>query len=326
MTAFCVRRLALAGALAGAPVLVLALAHTLALAPTAAQGQRAFPGTTRDTASVTRLIILGSGTPVPDPERSGPAFAVTYGTRTFLFDAGAGVMRRVAAAGLPIDGMTAVFLTHLHSDHTLGLPDVIHTTWVMGRATPMPVIGPPGTTVMVGHIQAAWVEDILVRTEGSERGRKGGYRVTVKETTGGVVYDSAGIRIRAIPVPHGSWNYAFAFRVDTPDRSIVLGGDTAPSRALEEAARGVDLLVHEVYASKRVAPENRPGGEWWPQYLRESHTSDEELGALASRAKPRQLILAHVLRMGGTMEEVVAGVRRGGFTGVIEVGLDLRVY
>lgn len=298
----------------------------LALVAGRAAAQRVFPGTTRDTSRVTRLIVLGSGTPLPDPERAGPAFAVTYGTRTFLFDAGAGVMRRVAAAGLAIDGMTAVFLTHLHSDHTLGLPDVIHTTWVMGRATPMPVIGPPGTSAMVGHLQAAWVEDIVVRTEGLERGRKGGYRVNVKETTGGVVYDSAGIRIRAISVSHGSWNHAFAYRIDTPDRSIVLGGDTAPSRALEEAAQGVDLLVHEVYDSRRVAPEDRPGGEQWPQYLREYHTSDEELGAIAARARPKQLILVHVLRMGGTMEEVVAGVRRGGFSGTLVVAKDLERY
>ena len=144
---------------------------------------------------------------------------------------------------------------------------------------------------MVGHLEAAWAEDIVVRTEGLERGRPGGQRVKVTETTGGVVYDSAGIRVRAIPVVHGKWTHAFAYRIDTPDRSIVLGGDTAPSRALEEAARGVDLLVHEVYDSKRVAPENRPGGEQWPQYLREYHTSDEELGALAARARPKQLIL-----------------------------------
>jgi ribonuclease BN (tRNA processing enzyme) len=305
------------------PTRVLAAFLATALLPAWLAGQRVFPGTTRDTSASTRLIVLGSGTPVPDPERAGPAYAITYGTRVFLFDAGAGVMRRVAAAGLPIDGMTAVFLTHLHSDHTLGLPDVIHTTWVMGRSRVMPVTGPPGTTAMVGHLQAAWIEDVALRTEGTERGRRGGQRVDTRETTGGIVYDSAGIRIRAIPVPHGGWPVSFAFRIDTPDRSIVLGGDTAPSAALEEASRGVDLLVHEVYASTRVAPENRPGGELWPQYLREFHTSDEELGAIAARAQPKRLILSHVLRMGGTMEDVVAGVRRGGFRGAIEVAKDL---
>jgi ribonuclease BN (tRNA processing enzyme) len=298
----------------------------MGIVPSIAAGQRVFPGTVRDTSSTTHLIVLGSGTPVPDPERAGPAFAITFGTRVLLFDAGAGVMRRVSAAGLPIDGMTAVLLTHLHSDHTLGLPDVIQTTWVMGRATPMPVIGPPGISAMVGHLEAAWVEDIMIRTEGSERGRRGGHRVDVRETTGGIVYDSAGIRIRAIPVAHGTWPISFAFRIDTPDRSIVLGGDTSPSVALEEASRGVDVLVHEVYDSRRVAAERRPGGELWPQYLREFHTSDEELGALAARAKPRQLVLTHVLRMGGTMEEVVAGVRRGGYTGTLSVAKDLDRY
>lgn len=297
-----------------------------ALFPALAAGQRTFGGVARDTSLVTRLIVLGSGAPVPDPERSGPAFAVTYGTRVLLFDAGAGVMRRAAAAALPIDGFTAVFLTHLHSDHTLGLPDVIHTTWVMGRGTPTPIVGPPGTSSMVGHLQAAWVEDIAVRTEGLERGRRGGHRVNAKETTGGVVYDSAGIRVRAIPVPHGSWNYAFAYRIDTPDRSIVLGGDTSPSAALEEASRGVDVLVHEVYPARRVAPERRPGGELWPQYLKEFHTSDEELGAIAARAKPKQLVLTHILKMGGTVDEVVAGVKRGGFNGVIAVAKDLDKY
>ncbi|MBI5601433.1 MAG: MBL fold metallo-hydrolase [Gemmatimonadetes bacterium] len=303
--------------------LLFAVLVAAALAPRTAHGQRVFPGTSRDTALVTRLIVLGSGTPVPDPGRAGPAYAVTYGTRVFLFDAGAGVMRRVAAAGLPIDGMTAVLLTHLHSDHTLGLPDVIHTTWVMGRSRVMPVIGPPGTSAMVGHLQSAWIEDVVLRTEGTERGRRGGQRVDARETTGGIVYDSAGVRIRAIPVPHGGWPVSFAFRIDTPDRSIVLGGDTAPSAALEEASRGVDLLVHEVYASTRVAPEQRPGGDLWPQYLREFHTSDEELGAIAARAQPKQLILSHVLRMGGTMEEVLAGVRRGGFRGAVMVANDL---
>lgn len=303
--------------------LLFAVLLAAVLAPRTAHGQRVFPGTSRDTSHITRLIVLGSGTPVPDPERAGPAYAVTYGTRVFLFDAGAGVMRRAAAAGLPIDGMTAVLLTHLHSDHTLGLPDVIHTTWVMGRSRLMPVIGPPGIKAMVGHLQSAWIEDVVLRTEGTERGRRGGQRVDARETTGGVVYDSAGIRIRAIPVPHGGWPVSFAFRIDTPDRSIVLGGDTAPSPALEEASRGVDLLVHEVYASTRVAPEQRPGGELWPQYLREFHTSDEELGAIAARAQPKRLILSHVLRMGGTMDEVVAGVRRGGFRGTVVVANDL---
>ena len=136
------------------------------------------------------LIILGSGVPVPDPDRAGPAYGLLIGDRTFLFDAGAGVMRRVAAAGLPINGFTAAFLTHLHSDHTLGLPDVLFTTWTMGRRGPFPLIGPPGTDAMVAHLLRAWEEDIAVRITGLEQGQPAGPGVTVHESRGGVVYDS----------------------------------------------------------------------------------------------------------------------------------------
>jgi ribonuclease Z len=264
--------------------------------------------------------------PVPDPERAGPAYALVYGDRTFLFDAGAGVMRRAAAAGLAIDGFTHLFVTHLHSDHTLGLPDAILTTWVMGRRRPMPLTGPPGTAAMVEHLLAAWREDIRVRTEGLERGQPGGERVAVVETEGGVVYDSAGVRIRAVPVPHGEWRHAFAYVIETPSRRIVLSGDTRASDALEAAARGADLLVHETYPLVRLRPEDRPGGDAWPAYMRSVHTSDEEVGAMAARAGVRQVVLSHVVWMGGTEAELVAGVRRGGFAGEVRVARDLEAY
>ena len=146
------------------------------------------------------------------------------------------------------------------------------------------------------------------------------------EIAPGVVYDSAGVRVTAIPVLHGEWRHAFGFRVDTPDRSVVISGDTRPSEALLAAARGVDVLVHEVYPEVRVAPEQRPGGELWPQYLRTYHTSDVELGRLAAAAGPRLLVLSHLVRMGGTDAELVAGVRSGGFTGRVVVGHDLERY
>jgi ribonuclease Z len=272
------------------------------------------------------LVVLGSGMPVPDPERAGPAYAVVIGDRSFLFDAGAGVMRRAAAAGLAIDGFTHVFLTHLHTDHTLGLPDVIFTSWVMGRRRPMPLTGPPGTRAMAGHLEAAWAEDIRVRTEGLERGQPGGHRVAVTETEDGVVYDSAGVRIRAVRVPHGEWTHAFAYVIELPTRTLVLSGDTRPSEALEAAARGADVLVHETYPLVRLKPEDRPGGDEWPAYMRSVHTSDEEIGAMARRAGVRQVVLSHVVWMGGTEAELVAGVRRGGFGGEVVVARDLGVY
>jgi ribonuclease BN (tRNA processing enzyme) len=276
-------------------------------------------------ADSTRVVLLGTGMPFPDPTASGPATAVTVGSRIFLFDAGPGVVRQMKAAGLAVRGgpVTALFLTHLHSDHTLGLPDLIFTSWVMGRHAPLPIIGPHGTSTMTEHILAAWSQDIAIRTEGLERETRDGYRVAVREIDGGVVYDSAGVRITAIPVLHGSWKQAFGYRIDAPGMSIVISGDTRPSRALERAAAGVDLLIHEVYPSGRLRPEPRPGGESWPSYMRAFHTSDRELGAIAARARPRLLVLHHIVRMGASDAELRAGVRAGGFTGPTLIGHDL---
>lgn len=295
-----------------------------ALATVGGEAAAAAPGA----AESSTVILLGTGVPNPDPRAQGPATAVTVGTRIFLFDAGTGVERQLSAAGFHArtHPLAALFLTHLHSDHTLGLPDVIFTTWVMGRKRPLRVVGPPGTRWMTEHILAAWRDDIAVRTDGLEHETPGGWAVDVRETHGGVVYDSAGVRITAIPVKHGSWRWAFGYRVDAPDRSIVISGDTAPCEALEHAARGVDLLVHEAYPDSRLAPEKRPGGEDWPRYMRAFHTSDRELGALCARAKPKRLVLTHLVRMGGTDAELVAGVRAGGYHGPVSIGHDLDRY
>lgn len=273
----------------------------------------------------TTVILLGTGTPYPDPGAQGPAIAITVGDRLFLFDAGPGVVRQMTAAGLPVRGgpVTALFLTHLHSDHTLGIPDLIFTSWVMGRRAPLRIIGPHGTRTMTDHLLAAWAEDIAVRTAGLERGVPDGYRVAVEEVDGGVVYDSAGVRVSAIPVPHGNWAQAFAFRVDAPGKRIVLSGDTRPSEALARAAERVDILIHEVYPSSRLQPEPRPGGESWPQYMRAFHTSDVELGRLAAQVSPGLLVLTHIVRMGGSDAELLAGVQRGGYRGRTAIGRDL---
>ena len=274
----------------------------------------------------TQIILLGTGTPFPDPNASGPATAVVVGKRVFLFDAGANVMRRMNAAGLPISGPEAVFITHLHSDHTLGYPDLILTSWIMRRVSPLPVYGPHGLRAMTAHLLAAYAEDIQIRTYGLEREVAGGYRVKVHEIKSGVVYERDGVRVIAIRVPHGSWKQAYAYRIDTSDRSIVISGDTRPSEALVGAALGVDVLVHEVYSPLHLAPEKRPGGKYWPQYMREFHTSDVELGAIAARAKPKLLVLTHIIRFGSSDPDLLAGVRAGGFTGAVRVGKDLERY
>ena len=305
------------------PISLTAAALLVAAVSRPAPQQAASVAAADDT---TTVVLLGTGMPRPDPDASGPATAVVVGHKTFLFDAGPGVERRLAAAHLPINGVTALFITHLHSDHTLGLPDLIFTSWVMGRARPMQAYGPHGLRAMVDDIDAAWSEDIVIRTNGLEHDPPGGWRVNVDEIKPGVVYDSDGVRVTAIPVLHGSWKEAYGYRIDTPTRSVVISGDTRPCPALEAAARGVDVLVHEVYPASKLKPENRPGGQDWVEYMHQFHTSDVELGQLAARAQPKLLILTHIVRMGATDSELIAGVRRGGFRGKVVVGKDLERF
>lgn len=274
----------------------------------------------------TEVILLGTGTPYPDPSASGPATAVVVNGRVFLFDVGAGVMRRLRAANLPINGPEALFITHLHSDHTLGYADLILTSWVMRRRAPFPVFGPAGLQRMTNHLLAAYSEDISIRTNGLEHEVAAGYRVVVHEIRAGVVYEKDGVRVTAIAVQHGAWKDAFGYRIDTPHRSIVISGDTRPSEALVKAARGTDILIHEAYSESRLAPEDRPGGKDWPRYCREYHTSDIELGHLAERIQPKLLILDHLVRMGASDEELLAGVRAGGYSGKVVIGKDLERY
>lgn len=317
----------------GGPValrVILMLALLVLVLPTStASAQRRF---TKQHACSTQLqavgclIVLGSGTPSPDPERAGAAYAVVYGDRTFLFDAGSGIMRRVAAAGLPIDGATRLFLTHLHSDHTLGLPDVMLTTWVMGRKRALSIVGPPGTLRMTDLILSAWKDDIAMRTEGLEHGQRDGEKVRVTETRGGIIYDSAGVRITAIRVPHGDWETALGYLIETPTRKFALSGDTGPSDSFFAAAKGVDVLVHESYPSVRLRPEDRPGGEAWPHYMQTFHTSDVEIGTLAAKYAIKRVVLSHVVWMGGTPVELLAGVRRSGYNGRVSIAKDLDVY
>jgi ribonuclease Z len=277
----------------------------------------------RARAERTEVILLGTGTPYPDPSASGPATAVVVGGRVFLFDAGPGVMRRLKAANLPINGPEALFITHLHSDHTLGYADLILTSWVMRRRAPFPVYGPRGLRRMTNHLLAAYSEDIHIRESGLEHEAAGGYRVDVHEIRGGIVYEKDGVRVTAVGVEHGAWRSAFAYRIDTPDRSIVISGDTRPSEELVKAAQGVDILIHEVYSAARLKPEDRSGGQDWPRYCREYHTSDVELGTLAKRIRPGVLILHHIIRMGASDEELLRGVRAGGYAGRVIVGKDL---
>ena len=188
----------------------------------------------------TQLIVLGTGNPNADPERSGPALAVVRGEKSYLIDAGPGIVRRAAAAARTHDiaaltppNLKVLFITHLHSDHTIGLPDVILSAWVLERTTPLEVYGPPGTKAMVDHLLAAYNADIRNRLDGLEPANENGYKVNVHEITGsGQIFDDGNIRVRAFAVPHGDWDVSYGYRFDSPERSIVVSGDTRASDAV----------------------------------------------------------------------------------------------
>jgi ribonuclease Z len=242
----------------------------------------------------------------------------------FLVDAGVGVERRLAAAKLPTDGVTAVFITHLHSDHVLGLADLIFTSWVLGRTRPFPVYGPHGLARMTQHLYQAFSEDIRIRTDGLEHESPGGYRVDVREIRPSVVYDSGGVRVTAFQVNHGEWREAYGYRFDSPGRSIVLSGDTRPSEELVKMARGVDVLIHEAVASDSTQhPGHRSAAEW-AKYVRAYHTTALQLGELAARARPKLLVVYHNGRR-ATSDRILSDIRRS-FSGPVIIANDLQRF
>jgi ribonuclease Z len=310
------------GAMGGLPQVVATVAVCLLLA--ACSSTPSMPITPEAHAppeNDTFVVMLGTGTPNPDPERSGPAVAVIAGGQPYLVDCGPGVVRRAAAAQLEMPSLNRLFITHLHSDHTMGYADLILTPWVLEREQPLEVYGPPGTRAMTDHLLAAYDEDIQIRLHGSQPQNATGIQVEVHEIEPGPIYADAIIEVTAFAVPHGAWDHAFGYRFETADRIIVISGDTTPTDAVVDACSGCDVLVHEVYAKAgwdRRTPD-------WQAYHAASHTSGVELGELAARAKPGLLVLYHQLMWGATEEELLAEIRLS-FDGEVVFADDLDVY
>ena len=276
----------------------------------------------------TRVVMLGTGTPNADPDRFGPSVAVVVDDSSYLVDFGAGVVRRAAAAeragvtALKASQLKRAFATHLHSDHTLGLADLIFSPWILDRNTPLDLYGPRGLRSMAKHIVAAYAEDLKVRTTGGEpRHNHDPRRVNVHEVTPGVVYRDTLVTVTAFPVSHGAWPQAFGYRFQTPDRTIVISGDTGPNSKLDEQCLKCDVLVHEVYSEAGFA--KRPPE--WQRYHSRYHTSSRELGAIASQAQPKLLVLYHQLIWSSTEEALVQEVQSV-FGGKVVSARDLDIY
>ena len=244
----------------------------------------------------TKVVLLGTGTPVPDPDRSGPATAIVVGDSAYIVDFGPGLVRRAKEAVLTrhIDALEpanlkVVFVTHLHSDHTAGYPDLILTGWTAGRRTPLEVYGPTGLQSMTDHILQAYRVDIATRTnsEGDQRGNPEGWKVNTHEIMPGLIYKDEKVTVTAFPTKHAMESYGYRF--DTADRSIVISGDTSPTDETIKACNGCDVLIHEARSEEMYAklPEDRR------TFGAKNHTTSVQLAELASKAKPRLLVVYH---------------------------------
>jgi ribonuclease Z len=287
-------------------------------------------------ASRTQIVLLGTGNPSPDPDRSGPATAVVVDGTAYLVDFGAGVVRRAKAAvvdrgikALEPTNLRVAFVTHLHSDHTVGYADLILTPWVLGRRIPLEVYGPSGIKAMTEHLLEAYRVDFTTRTN-PETGSGGqvaeGHAVNAHEIRAGVIYKDGAVTVTAFPTKHAMQSYGYRF--DTPDRSIVITGDTNPTQVTIDACHGCDVLIHEVNTLAFLTK--------WPEFqpfAAKYHTTTAQLAKLASQAKPRLLILYHAsiahrpaVNSWASSPGELLGEMSSRYSGHVIVGRDLDVY
>ncbi len=275
----------------------------------------------------TRLVLLGTGTPFANPERSGPSLAIVVNNTSYVVDCGPGVVRRASAAAakgvkaLEASQLKHLFITHLHTDHTLGYPDFIFSPAVLDRNAPLEVFGPKGLQAMTNHILNAYKEDMEIRIHGLENGDPEGYKVMVHEVTPGIVYKDSNVTVKAFRVNHGSWKEAFGFRFETPDKVIVVSGDCTFSEELVKNAQDCDILVHEVYSMEGLAKREKR----WQDYHSTFHTSTQQLADIANQVRPGLLVLTHVLLFGSSENSLFQEIKKG-YKGKVSMGNDLDVY
>lgn len=280
--------------------------------------------------AITKVVMLGTGNPNPDPEHSGPSVTIVVNDVPYLVDFGPGIVRQAAALsrrfggdveGLRVKNLKRAFLTHLHSDHTTGYADLILTPWVMGRDEPLEVYGPEGIVKMTEHLLEAYREDIRYRLYGLQPANDSGWRVNAHEIEEGVIYRDEQVTVEAFKVEHGSWPNAYGYRFTTPDRVIVISGDTRPCENLLKYAKGADILVHEVYYKKGFDRYN----EFWRNYHSSNHTSTLELGKIASKTRPGLVVLYHTLFWGGDEQDLLDEISTV-YDGKVVAGQDRAVY
>jgi ribonuclease Z len=276
-----------------------------------------------------KVTLLGTGAPGPSIERFGPSTLVEVGAETLLFDCGRGVTQRLWQLQIPLRNVTAVLLTHLHSDHIVGIPDLWLTGWLptaFGRRTgPFRVWGPLGTKEMMAHLEQAYQADIRMRTADAHLPPQG-VAILAEDITAGVVYDNNGVKVTAFEVDHGAAvKPAFGYRIDYGGRSVVLSGDTRLSDNLIRFSTGADVVVHEVAAAK----EELLSKSEVARLILGSHTTPEDAGRVFDRVKPKLAVYTHIVLLttdpaisAPTVQDLIALTRKT-YAGPVEVGEDL---
>jgi len=269
------------------------------------------------------VTLLGTGCPPPDMHRFGPSTLVEAGGQKFVFDAGRGALQRLTQLKVRWQDVQGVFLTHLHSDHVVGFPDLWLTGWLVGsgRNVPLQVWGPRGTKKMMSHLEQAYEYDIRIRLY-DDRAAPDGVVLLAEDISEGVVYDKGGVKITAFEVDHTPIKPAFGYRIDYAGRSVVLSGDTRVSENLIRYVQGVDVLVHEV-----VAPETFQRAGAPPERAKSviaHHTTPEQAGEVFARTKPKLAVYSHISLPTATEQDLIPPTRKT-YAGPLELGEDLMV-
>ena len=275
-----------------------------------------------------KVTLLGTGTPVPLPDRFGPSTLVEAGNQKLLFDAGRGVPIRVRQLGFRESKIDVVFLTHYHSDHTAGIPDIWLTGWLgNSRQEPFRLIGPVGAKSLMANLESAYALDIKIRLE-DEKLPPGGIATVAEEfEKDGVVYDNDGVKVIAFTVDHGAdIKPAVGYRIEYKGHAVVISGDTRYDQNVIKYGTGVDLLIHEVCI---VRPEllSNP----FIKRVVDHHTTPREAGQVFSLAKPKLAVYSHLVFLSSdkvpraTVDDIVAGTRET-YDGPLQVGEDLMSF
>lgn len=269
-----------------------------------------------------KVTLLGTGTPSPVMNRFGPSILLEAGSHKFLIDAGRGALQRLVQAKVRWQDVDGVFITHLHSDHVVGFPDLWLTGWLVGqRKRPLAVWGPVGTKAMVSHLEAAFAFDMRYRISDDKAAPEGAV-ILAEDIQEGVVYEQDGVKVTAFEVDHAPVKPAFGYRVDYKGRSVVFSGDTRVSPNLMRHAQGVDLLVHEVTSPEAFL---RAGITLEQARSRlEHHTTPEQAGEVFATTKPKLAVYAHIGPPSATAQELIPPTRKA-YAGPLEVGEDLMV-